>query len=421
MSDARQDNAREFLRTIVPQGALEGTAEARDTLASGTIPRSWQVHAEAAATKIVEGQPLNEAEAFALEAIIIPDKRPTFLIQGGDYRIDNATWKHIDSDKVRSVLKPAIAAVCRIEIPGHPSLPYAGTGFLVGEGLLMTNRHVAELFSSGLGRRRISLIPDMKTQVDFLREAESEAESDVDEKQQSLFPVAEVVMVHPYWDMALLRIDDLPKGHDRLRLSLRAPDDMLDQDIVVIGYPAADPRNPLDVTNQVFGGVFQVKRLQPGTIGGSGATARQARLDYKSYDKLVPTMLHNASTLGGNSGSAIVDPGSGQVMGLHFAGEYLKFNCGVPACELAKDARIVDAGVTFEGNPQPQGGPYHGYWERTGEVQATAARNGSGKGNEPKQPIAAAGLSDLGATVRLSVPLQITIQLGEAAALSADA
>src|SRR5882724_3554151 len=122
MSDARQANARDFLASIVPGEALETTAMARETLASGSIPRSWQVHAEAAATKVAEGKPLNEAESFALEAIIIPDKRPAVLIQGGDYDIDNASWTHIGTDKVKSVLKPAIAAICRVEIPGHPTL-----------------------------------------------------------------------------------------------------------------------------------------------------------------------------------------------------------------------------------------------------------------------------------------------------------
>src|SRR5262245_23243751 len=141
MSDERQDNARDFLASIVPGQALESTATARETLTSGSIPRGWQVHAEAAAIKVAEGKPLNEAESFALEAIIIPDKRPAVLIQNGDYVIDNSSWKHIGTDAVKSVLKPAITAICRVEIPGYPRVPYAGTGFLVGQNLLMTNRH----------------------------------------------------------------------------------------------------------------------------------------------------------------------------------------------------------------------------------------------------------------------------------------
>ncbi len=413
MPDARQANARDFLASIIPDRALETTATARETLASGSIPRSWQVHAEAAATKVAEGKPLNEAESFALEAIIIPDKRPAVLIQGGDYVIDNASWKHIGTEAVRSVLRPAIAAICRVEIPGHPSLPYAGTGFLVGENLLMTNRHVAEIFSSGLGRRNISLVSEMKTKVDFLREAGSE--------ETRIFEVAEIVMVHPYWDMALLRIKGLPKGHDRLKLSLRAPEDMFDRDIVVVGYPASDPRNPLDVLNQVFGGAFQVKRLQPGKIGGSGATARLARYDYESYDKLVPTMLHNASTLGGNSGSAILDPVTGEVIGLHFAGEYLKFNCGVPAFELAKDARVVDAGVTFAGKTQTQHGPFERYWSKVEPAETAEASDhaagpsdaGDYRPGAARQGSAGPLTADRGdGTVRVSVPLEIAVRLG---------
>ena len=48
-------------------------------------------------------------------------------------------------------------------------------------------------------------------------------------------------------------------------------------------------------------------------------------------------MTHDASTLGGNSGSAIIDVDSGEVVALHFAGEYLKANYAVPMYELARD------------------------------------------------------------------------------------
>lgn len=407
MSEVRQVNARDFLAGIVPMGALESAGRAQEALLSSSIPRSWQVHAEAAATKVVDGRPLNEAELFALEAIIIPDKRPAVLIQSGDYVIDNATWEHIGTDAVRSLLKPAIEAICRIEVPGHPSLPYAGTGFLVGDNLLMTNRHVAEIFSSGLGRKNISLVRDMRTEVDFLKEAGSD--------DQRVFTVSEVLMVHPYWDMALLRINGLPADHPRLRLSLRAPEEMFDQDIVVIGYPANDPRNPPDILNQVFGGVFQVKRLQPGKIGGTGKTAHHPRYNYQSYGKLVPTVLHNASTLGGNSGSAILDPATGEVVGLHFAGEYLQFNCGVPARDLAEDARVVDAGVMFAGTTRPQGGPYDRFWQNTEQIVPNILDDGGRQSDanytdHARSDPRAAGPRD--GVVRLTIPLEVTVRLG---------
>ena len=42
-------------------------------------------------------------------------------------------------------------------------------------------------------------------------------------------------------------------------------------------------------------------------------------------------MEHDASTLGGNSGSAVIDLETGEAVGLHFAGSYLQANYAVPA------------------------------------------------------------------------------------------
>ena len=41
-------------------------------------------------------------------------------------------------------------------------------------------------------------------------------------------------------------------------------------------------------------------------------------------------MTHDSSTLGGNSGSALIDVATGRVVGLHFAGRYLEANYAVP-------------------------------------------------------------------------------------------
>ena len=90
---------------------------------------------------------------------------------------------------------------------------------------------------------------------------------------------------------------------------------MVGRDIAVVGYPAFDPRNPADVQNSVFGSVYYVKRLQPGKLG--------ARRAIRSFENTVSAMTHDASTLGGNSGSAVLDVASGKIVGLHFAGVYL--------------------------------------------------------------------------------------------------
>ena len=114
----------------------------------------------------------------------------------------------------------------------------------------------------------------------------------------------------------------------------------------MVGYPAFDPRNDTAVQNTVFGGFYYVKRLQPGKLQKRGAI--------DSFGKSVSAATHDSSTLGGNSGSALVDPATGQVVGLHFAGVYLEANYAVPTAELARDPRVIDAGLRFEPGPHPK-------------------------------------------------------------------
>ena len=53
---------------------------------------------------------------------------------------------------------------------------------------------------------------------------------------------------------------------------------------------------------------------------------------------MVPAATHDCSTLGGNSGSAVIDLDTGEVLALHFGGLYHQKNYSVPSSELARDA-----------------------------------------------------------------------------------
>jgi endonuclease G len=121
-------------------------------------------------------------------------------------------------------------------------------------------------------------------------------------------------MVHPYWDMALILADGL-KSVPPLRLSAASPGDLREREIVVVGYPALDPRNRVDLQNRIFGGVFNIKRLQPGKL--------RDLAEIRSFDHAVSAVTHDSSTLGGNSGSAVIDVETGALVALHFAGRYL--------------------------------------------------------------------------------------------------
>src|SRR5262249_44723517 len=104
-------------------------------------------------------------------------------------------------------------------------------------------------------------------------------------------------------DIALLEVEgngDLPEP---VVLSETAV--VTGQPVGVIGYPAYDSRNDPDDVARYFGDIFDVKRLAPGEI-------TQA----PGGDRL---LMHDATTLGGNSGSVVFDLATGRAVGLHFA------------------------------------------------------------------------------------------------------
>jgi endonuclease G, mitochondrial len=310
-------------------------------------------------SRLERDEPLTAEDSFIAEAIILPNERPVVDVVNGTYDTPPAPFKHLGKKSARARIHAALPAIGRVELPDHPSLPYGGTGFVVGDGLLMTNRHVAELFATGLGRETLSFIPGQSAAVDFLRER--------DRPQSLLFQIRRVAMVHPYWDMALLVVDGLTSVTP-LSLSTAPPEDLRLRDVVVVGYPALDPRNAVDVQNRIFAGVFNVKRLQPGRLRDVESI--------RSFGHPVAAVTHDSSTLGGNSGSAVVDVKTGEVVGLHFAGVYLEANYAVPTHELALDRRVVEAGVNFDGEIAGDAAtPWDSFWrESDAEAPTTTIR-----------------------------------------------
>jgi hypothetical protein len=104
------------------------------------------------------------------------------------------------------------------------------------------------------------------------------------------------------------------------------------QEVYVIGYPASDSRrNDPDEMRRIFDNIYNVKRLQPGEV------KRVARREFE----------HDCSTLGGNSGSCVIDLESHEVLGLHFSGRYLEANKAVALWKLADDLLVKKAGLAF--------------------------------------------------------------------------
>lgn len=385
---------KQMLRQVKPLEEIappdEGVEGARPS--GARFAPSEVAKAASGLRKLQEGREdqIDPEEARGLEAIILPNERPVYFVSGGNYPVLGFPWTTLNDTGVRTRLRQAISAIGRIELPTNPRYPYGGTGFLVGKGLLMTNRHVAELFVDGLGVRRL-VFNRGDAAVDFVREKDTP-----DDDRGAWFEVLDVVMVHPFWDMALLRIDGLPATYAPLTLSVNEPAG--GTDVVAIGYPARDDRNDLATQDRIFERIYNVKRFQPGKA--------RPRARTRSFGNLVNALTHDSSTLGGNSGSAVVDPATGHVVGLHFAGQYLKANYMVPALELARDARVVDAGVNFAG-ALPSTDEWEDAWRRVAAERAAGALVQS----PSSSPGAASGE---GATASWTIPLKITVSIGAA-------
>lgn len=272
----------------------------------------------AALDKMKKGKTdLTPGEQLGLEAIVHLFGRPALLVQDGDFGTPPVEWSQLEG--ARKMLKSIIPSVGRVDLTGHHSFPWCGTAFLVGDGILMTNRHVAAVFSSLQGKEW-KFMSGVKANVDYREEYQRDVSNE--------FKIDKVLGVHPTYDLALLSVAKKggrgAKAPSVLKLSAKAPKTTKDADVVVIGYPAFDSRNGRTEQMDIFKNIFNVKRLQPGKSTGL---------------KQTPQILgHDCSTLGGNSGSCVIDLATGNVIGLHFGGQYLKGNVSVPLWKLAKDA-----------------------------------------------------------------------------------
>ena len=132
----------ETLKKQPRPAAVESTLE---LLPSGPSP------VEMAQTGLEQIQ-LNRApsapQAYALEAIINEDLRPAVYVRDGTFTMTHPLWTRLSTDPaIKQRIEQAIPSIGRLELPGS-DYPYGGTGFVVGDGLIMTNRHVAELFAT---------------------------------------------------------------------------------------------------------------------------------------------------------------------------------------------------------------------------------------------------------------------------------
>ncbi len=295
------------------------------------------------------GEQLDETQTITLYSIISPQLRPAIPIMNNlPEQTDHPLWVDMNEDAAQAVIKAVCEATGRIEYSSGAEFKSYGSGFLVADDLILTNRHVADIFSMSVRGIGHFLKYGYSARINFCREKDR-----WDTDPSSTRRVTEVVMLHPWFDLALLRIEGGLDGVEPLSLSIADADTVLDSRVVVVGYPSKNPDEDVDIQRQVIS-EFDSKHMCPGFVDA---------VEIKTFEGRTGRALgHDSSTLTGNSGSPVVDLQSGSVVGLHFKGNTDGLNWAVPSSEIASDTRMIDSGIAFDGVAVAQAGPWETAW-----------------------------------------------------------
>lgn len=265
---------------------------------------------------------ISPAGQRVVETIVRPNARPVLVIRDNKVTTeflgpDSEVWAE-RINKARPILDRVVPSVGRIEVKNNPDFSWLGTGWLIADDIIVTNRHVANefarrgdagfVFKPGLNQAAQS------ARIDFREEYQRSLADEVG--VESILWIAD--SREP--DVAFLRLNKMPQGSSRRLRQLPLASTMQANDFVAaIGYPARDSRVPdQDLVRRIFGDVYEKKRLAPG------------QLLRVADDELE----HDCSTLGGNSGSVLVNLTTGEAVGLHHSGLFLEANFAVPAKRL---------------------------------------------------------------------------------------
>lgn len=274
-------------------------------------------------TALADGaETLTPFQEVALEAIVLSDgSRPSVLIRSDRVDPQDPALGDWQADVIGApqLLSRIARGSGRVTLTDDVGAHAIGTAFAVGEGLVATNRHVLQavaVYADGLWTFRDGLT------VDFGVEHERPA------NPARIFAPAGVAFAGPspigdtvdpaLLDLAVIRLAPNGSGSmpEPLPLSNDPSNIQTGGRLAVLGHPAEPALGEVAdrVLFRLFRGAFGVKRFAPGLVSSTVGEVPGDIDPPRSFG-------HDASTLGGNSGSCIVAlDGTWDVVGLHFGG-----------------------------------------------------------------------------------------------------
>jgi V8-like Glu-specific endopeptidase len=288
--------------------------------------------------------PLDRNEDLTMEAVIRTDgTRPTLLIRNNTINPDHplaGSWRDT-LFSIRDTVRARAAAIGRIEPANASPTRFFGTGWVVDDakGLVLTNLHVLHAMLSAIPNAMVQTASGFRILkggafIDFAAE-----DGSLEKKRFRIVEATPSGIDGPDFarlDASVLRIEPIvgdgaspamPKAVPVIA-DLGGPTGSMSS-FCVIGFPGRPERmsgivGGVDwdwVTQTLFGNRFGVKRIAPGIA--------HRPLGEIAGDTRKWVFGHDATTLGGSSGSPVLawrDASFGG-FGLHFAGATVDTNC----------------------------------------------------------------------------------------------
>ena len=351
------------------------------------------------------GQIRRDPRDLALETIVNRE-RPVLFVRDGNFDTTEVTAlgpeavELVDRMKTHGrrlvSLLPLIGRIDVVNFPGD----FVGTGWFVDTDIVVTNRHVASLIARWDGRKFV-FSRGIAGQTIGSSWCNAHEFDDLAPDASRVFTVTEVLYIEPDrgpHDIAFLKVERRTDGRGPSFITVAAADAPDETPVCVIGYPARAPRRVIpdqELMKQLYRDRFDVKRAAPGFTSGVERDST----------------THDCTTLGGNSGSVVLDLATGAAVGLHYAGIYEEDNFAVRASVLADYIQrkrwhsppIIETGLARA---------------------STAGAVGPVRPAVPSVPPRATRAPDTGAatgaSVTITIPLTLTVHVGMPLASIAD-
>ncbi len=272
---------------------------------------------------------LTETQALALESVIHVRGRPALRVLGSrleslEHFPGSELWQNFIADYEDGIVEAAAATggvFVEAFATGNPRW-LEGSAWMVAPDRVVTNRHVLmppgreRLIDPGSAETNAHLRDGVKLDIDFAADDRNPGKR----ISRRVTGVVFVAALNDPVDVAVLAIESYD-GTAPLVLGNVAAQPP--KNLYVVGHPALAASIPNDV-KAVFGNPDAKKRVSFGQL--------------LSILKNRSVILHDASTIGGYSGGAVIGIRDGKVAGLHYYGDPASGNLAISVDSLRAHA-----------------------------------------------------------------------------------